>query len=312
MKRKVVQIAGFTKVISLPSEWVKRLNIKKGDELDIKESESSLTIAVTQQNKEARRAHIDASKLNPQVIWPILSLLYKTGYEEIKISGINKEIMKVVHAKVLASLLGFEVIEQTAEYCIIKNMSEGKSNNLQSVMRKIFLVTLSQARQSLEFIKTNDVYNYNEVLNLESTNDRLTNYSERLLNDEDIDLQNRYEYFIVWLLENVGDGYKNLCEAAKTNSKINASPAVISVFERVNALFDQLYALYYKFTLEEFSEFSSALQETMAEISKLLRLKKNPDPIILAHLLYIVQALHDFIGAMLHLKADLSEQIRIE
>jgi len=35
MRRKVIQIAGSTKIISLPNKWCKEFNINKGDEINV-------------------------------------------------------------------------------------------------------------------------------------------------------------------------------------------------------------------------------------------------------------------------------------
>ena len=37
MKRNVIQLAGKTLVVSLPSKWVKLNSVKKGDELNVLE-----------------------------------------------------------------------------------------------------------------------------------------------------------------------------------------------------------------------------------------------------------------------------------
>ena len=44
MKRKVIQIANSTQLISLPREWAKKYNIKKGDELEIEAKGNKLEI----------------------------------------------------------------------------------------------------------------------------------------------------------------------------------------------------------------------------------------------------------------------------
>jgi phosphate uptake regulator len=310
MRRKVVQIAGFTKVVSLPSQWVKKNGIEKGDELEVSERGNFLLVSANHTAKKLRRAHIDASKLNTNVIWPLLSMIHKTGYDEIKVTGTSKEMMRIIHDKVSSSLLGFEVIEQMNDYCIIKNIAEGMPTNLQSVLRKVFLVTLSQARQCLEFVKTNDKDVLNEVLKLEDTNDKLTNFSERLLNDEAITLENRYDYFIVWLLENVGDGYRLMCSELKDEKIMSIDSSVVDIFVDVNARLEEFYALFYKFSMEAFSGFNQSLVRTTADLNKVLRVRKGADAVVLSHLSYILRTLHDSMGASIYLKAELESKIR--
>ena len=44
MKRKAIQLANQTLVISMPSKWVKEQGIKKGDEIDVEEKGKRLMI----------------------------------------------------------------------------------------------------------------------------------------------------------------------------------------------------------------------------------------------------------------------------
>ena len=48
MKRKVIQLAHSTAVISLPSKWVKKYGVKKGDEIEVGEEESRLIVTAEQ------------------------------------------------------------------------------------------------------------------------------------------------------------------------------------------------------------------------------------------------------------------------
>jgi len=53
MRRKVIQIAESTQLISLPRKWAVRYQVKKGDELNIEEQGS--TLIVSTQNEIATK-----------------------------------------------------------------------------------------------------------------------------------------------------------------------------------------------------------------------------------------------------------------
>jgi len=46
MRRKVIQIADSTQLVSLPRKWALKHGIKKGDELNIEEKGSELLVSV--------------------------------------------------------------------------------------------------------------------------------------------------------------------------------------------------------------------------------------------------------------------------
>ena len=45
IKRRVIQIANSTQLISLPRKWTIQHNIKKGDELDVQEDGSKIILS---------------------------------------------------------------------------------------------------------------------------------------------------------------------------------------------------------------------------------------------------------------------------
>ena len=50
MKRKIIKQGHNTLTVTLPSEWVKKLNLNAGDEIDLVEDNSSLVINGKQHN----------------------------------------------------------------------------------------------------------------------------------------------------------------------------------------------------------------------------------------------------------------------
>ena len=62
MIRKVNLIGPSSLMISLPSKWVRRLQVKKGDEIEVKEKGNSLVVGKTLQVDKMRlkigRAHV--------------------------------------------------------------------------------------------------------------------------------------------------------------------------------------------------------------------------------------------------------------
>ena len=64
MKRRVIQIAESTQLVSLPRKWAKKYNIKKGDELEVEIEGSSVRITtdnVIEVTKKALQIGIDAA-----------------------------------------------------------------------------------------------------------------------------------------------------------------------------------------------------------------------------------------------------------
>ena len=63
MQRKVNQIGPSTLMVSLPSKWAKRYNVRKGDSVEVTEEGKSLHIYPERNTSEGKKA---SSKENPE------------------------------------------------------------------------------------------------------------------------------------------------------------------------------------------------------------------------------------------------------
>ncbi len=51
MKRKIIQIANSTQLVSLPRKWCLSNNVKKGDEIDVKEKDNNIVVSTNAEPK---------------------------------------------------------------------------------------------------------------------------------------------------------------------------------------------------------------------------------------------------------------------
>ncbi|GAI31670.1 unnamed protein product, partial [marine sediment metagenome] len=84
MKRKIIKQGHNTLTVTLPSEWVKKLNLKGGDEIDVYEKESSLILNGYGKAKE-KSAVINIDKFTVPLLWRFFQGAYRAGCDEIKI-----------------------------------------------------------------------------------------------------------------------------------------------------------------------------------------------------------------------------------
>ena len=304
IKRRVVLHGPSTLTISLPSKWIKRFNIKKGDELEIKEYGDMLRIN-TEKGPAEKKISLDMTDLDELTLWFILPVLHKSGYDEVEVCFNNPKIVKLAQDRINSMLLGYEIIEQTNKKCIIRNISTHLGSEFDNILRRIFLVTLSLAKNSLEAIKSGDLNNLNELLVLEQTINRLTNFSQRLLNKKPHEEgRTLYMYLIIWLLECIGDHYRDICnflDLEKKSIKINKQ--VIKYYEEVNALLRDYYDLFYKYSFSKITEIRAKQRQLSEELRNLIVSAKNKNEIILiTHLLGITQRIDDFLGSTVGLQ----------
>src|SRR3989344_7941313 len=123
MKRKVALIGPSTLMLSLPSKFVKKFGIKKGDELDVDENGNSLVIKLGENRKNEIK---ELNLANYEVmIKRMIGGLYKRGYNEAKIFFNNPKQLEVIYKTINENLTGFEIINQTSNFIVVKEVSKG-------------------------------------------------------------------------------------------------------------------------------------------------------------------------------------------
>ncbi len=253
MRRKVARIGPATLMISLPSKWAKRYGIKKGDELEIKDNGKSIVVSVDQ-SKNIEKTSIDISNLDERVIKWTLSALHKSGYDEIEVNYAKKEAAKIVQEMVRNVLMGFAIVDQTDKKIVLRSVAQDISSEFDAALRRAFLVTLSLGENSLELIKNNKFDELDGLINLEQTNNQLTNFCERILNKYGAENERlkSFWYVIVWNLEKVCDEYKYICNLSFSK---NLSKEILDYYAEVNSLLKEYYELFYNFNLNKVTEF---------------------------------------------------------
>ena len=84
MKRKIIKQGHNTLTLTLPRDWIKRLNLKAGEEIDVVENEDSLVIN-GHQNTKNNCAIIDITNCSVPLLWRYVQSAYRSGCDEIKV-----------------------------------------------------------------------------------------------------------------------------------------------------------------------------------------------------------------------------------
>src|SRR3989344_6779531 len=174
MKRKVIKQGNGTLTITLPKGWTEKVGLKGGDEIDVEEMGDIICVS-TEKGFTPKKISIEISKLDKSVLDSLLAVLHKSGYDEIELTFDEPKLVKSIQKRINSMLMGYEIIEQTNKRCIIKSIASQYDSNIDDIIRRVFLVTLSLARNTLEVIKSGDLGNIDELMVLEETNNKLTN-----------------------------------------------------------------------------------------------------------------------------------------
>lgn len=294
MKRKIAQIGPSTLMISLPSKWAKKFNLKKGHEIDILENNEKLIVS-TQNEILKKELEINVSSLDI-MLYRLIGAIYKAGYDQVKIIFNNPKQLEIIYDVLRKTCLGFEIIEQSKNFILIKEISKIEHSEFENVLRRNFLFLLSVANDSLDAVKKQD---YEELKNVTLRDHNINKYSDfcrRILNKKAISEKNSPLYHIIEQIEKIGDIYRDLCLYVSEN-KLKLNKETLDIYENVNSFFNAFYETFYKFNLPNLEEFG----QKRNEIRELLKtsLTKFQDKQVLFYLNNIFTTTFDLNGALM-------------
>lgn len=291
MKRKVIQIANSTQLVSLPRKWAQKQGINKGDEIDVEIDGDRLIIGGTKKPK-IESATLTFKKGEPYIRRP-LSTLYKLGYDEVEIFYDDPALIERIKAHT-DTLLGFEIIHQSARRCVVKSVAATNEGEFNNMLRRIFLMLVTLGKESLELIEEEQFAQLVSIADLERTNNKLTLFCERVLNK--FGYQDHKKqcllHSLITLLEQVADAYRFICFQL-AESKKRPAPSVIKVYKGVAGLTEKVQDTFYDYTLPKLIDFKTTKLEVEGTCYDLFAAKISPqDRIIVHQLLVITYLLH--------------------
>lgn len=306
MKRKVIQLAHKTLVVSLPSKWVKRYQVLKGAELEAEERGQQMVFS-TSRRSESERISVDFSELNSEVIrrW-MLSSLHKSGYDEIEITYKDESVPGIIQERIRDLLTGFAIVEQGKNRCVIRVVAEEQEKEFDAVLRRAFLVVKNMGEGIYDYVKDNRLERLKELLALEKTNNQLTNFCERILNKKGYSDYRKtcFAYVVAWNLEKVCDDYKEICELISANPKAKVSGSVAEMIKTANDYFSEYYELFYKFEINKLTELNRERNAFRKKASALMKTSKGTETEVICSLNDFVTKTSDFSASFIALRMD--------
>jgi len=283
MQRKVNKIGPSTLMISLPSKWVNRTGIKKGDSLDVLEQENRLIIGKPDSIKGIQK-ETTVLISNQKEVRRYLTALYEEGYDTIRLNSKTPlNIAKTIRE--LDMLTGFEVISNTETSCLIKSVINESQEEFDSILRRIFLINLSIAQKSLDCIKNKKLDQIEDTIFIEYTNNKLTSLCKRILSKKGYKkpLKTGMMYTLLSYLEIIADIYRDICKAFLQHKEHKISNNVLNIYERTNNLMEMLYLRHKNFE-KHIPEFIKKRKQIVNDINTSIKDSSSFDSLIIQYL----------------------------
>ncbi|VVB81265.1 Uncharacterised protein [uncultured archaeon] len=300
MRRKVIQIAESTQLISLPRKWCVERGIKRGDELEVEALGCRLTVT-TDKGLQSESVEVDVTKLDRSSMMHLIRGLYKKGYDEIKLDFSRSithhyrteqdiSISSVVHQEV-NRCPGLEIVEEKKTYILLKVISNADPKELDNVLRRTFILISDTCKDLIMAAKNNDRILLESIEEKHDNVTRFISHSLRLINKRHDETKNtHFMYYTISMLDKIVDIAK---ETARNLLNYDKKMVVESheIMEHICESYGMFYDLFYKFDLEKVHKITELKEKVYSD---LIAKTKNVAPEEVLFLFDMYQALEIF------------------
>lgn len=299
MKRKIIKQGHNTLTITLPSKWAKSFNLQAGSEIDMQERENGLFIS-TEKKGEELKTEIDISGLDIPAIWKYLMSVYREGYDEVIVkfdSSIfydnpykfftrhaidmkygGEKLTPFEMIQLLTNrFVGFELIEQHRDHCVIKDMGEISSKEFENSLRRVFLLIQQMGEDLVESIRDNKPKILGHAHDIDINVDKFHDYCVRVLNKTGFKdtIKTNLLFSSIYILEMLGDEFKHIAHHLLKDMAGKNFDNLLELAELTLEQFNKFYDLYYNYDKSKLMSLSKTDMEIHSYLPRLYKKKPN-------------------------------------
>jgi phosphate uptake regulator len=297
MIRKVIQLAGKTLVVSMPSKWARSAGIEKGSEVRVEEKGDSLLISSSEAKKQLY-TEIDLSGTLPMTK-RVLGAVFKLGYEEVLVKFSAPEELALAQEGIREEFIGFEVVKRTKNSIEIKSVTRLDEGEFDTIFRRMFLALMGMAEESLQAIVKEDTLWLSTIALTDKDINKYADFCRRLLNQKGLNVSSRplAVYYLVEQLERIGDSYRDICAEAISGKKLSKDGE--KLYAAATEFFRIVYEFYYDFSLGNVAEIGKKRKSLKNRVLELMPAAGNGGFQILMLLDKLIDDIYDMNGAIM-------------
>lgn len=267
MRRKVIQHGPSTLTVSLPSVWVKKQGIKKGDEVDLTLINDWLKI---QNTKEPPKKEIFLDlKNNKRTGRSHITSIYRLGVDELNLKFNEPEYITEIQTTISEQLIGFEIIKQDNNSCTIKDLSGISDTEFETALRRTWLLTLEFAKSSILAINNKNYALLKNIHHRDRPINKFSNYCLRFINKKGYRQgKNTAHYFFIRHLEEIADEFQYLSQDCE-KKRISPSKELKQIFKQSLDHLEKFYIVFYKYDDKLMEELFYETKKSLTKASSL-------------------------------------------
>jgi len=186
--RKLQKVGYSTLSISLPSNWVKKTNLKRGDSVFlVPEKDGSLKLVPNKllESTEEVTEYICNSDLcdDPKMLERIIVGSYILGrdlFSIISAERIHSEHIKEIR-EIVRKLVGLGIVEETTDRITIQCSVDPRKFHLDMLLRRLSIISLTIVKEAIQALVDSDTSLAKDAINREDEADMMYLLAMRLL-----------------------------------------------------------------------------------------------------------------------------------
>ena len=243
--RKLIKFGNSSHIISLPTNWVKKNKLKKGDLIYFEENgngELILNSELKKEKEEVKEIDIDINDKNIDEMRREIHSAYINNFNTINLIRKNLYHKDLEIRKILNNLMATEVLEQSENKIIIKDFLDMDKISIDNLVRKIDIIIRSMlidcrnvdTKEKFESIYRRD-YNINKLTYLIYRAIKYSMNHPEALKKDNLDYWKLMNYWqLVDRLERIGDEVKRISKHLKdVNLESSEFKRLIDLLSRV-------------------------------------------------------------------------------
>lgn len=256
--RKLIKFGKSSYVISLPTEWIKRNKLEKGDEILLDERDGNLNILPTskEKKKETKKITISIDKKPIKEIEREIVVAYINGYDILYIEGNEIEDRYEEITSFLQNIVSMEIMEQAKQRIVAKVLLNVRDISLNALIKRMSNISVTMVIDTRTCIHNKKSCRY--IYKRDKDVNRLSFLCYRLIrsavNNPDVarlfrktNIELLDDYWLIVNIEKIADCSKRI---ARSLEKIEIDESRSKKFEEIYGLVEKRYVeglkTYYK------------------------------------------------------------------
>ncbi len=250
MKRKLVLMGKHTLMAAIPSKWIKRHNLKKGDHINFSPVDNKLVLTSTAEVFE-KKTKIDLDSPKIEIVWRLIQPTYTLGYDEVVVEYSDPKTLKTIEGCV-DLLIGFEIVESKPNKVVLKSVAQYMDDEFDTILQRVFLLLKQVAKINRDSFKLRQVENLNQIKTLELTINKYVMLLKRTINRTGYKYPH-YMYSIVSFLELAANQFDYVRRYFQREKEVAITKIMTKEATRLYNLVEKTHKLYYKYSKESFA-----------------------------------------------------------